>query len=202
MANIIGTHMTEGQLITRPPRFFGSNYNNWKVRMRIFIQANDYACWNVIENGAIIPTKITEKGEVPKPQDEWTFLDVNDVQNNVKAIHTLYCALDMNEFNRISGCETTKEIWDKLEVTHEGKNQVKESKISMLVHKYELFKLKINKIIFEMFTITWISYVYEITLKSNEEINESKKKRKISFKTYSSQNKWSHTWWWRNDIVH
>ena len=67
-------------------------------------------------------------------------------------MHTLYCALDVNEFNRISGCETAKEIWNKLEVTHEGTSQVKESKINILVHKYELFKIKINEIITEMFT--------------------------------------------------
>ena len=78
--------------------------------MRIFIQVNDYACWNVIENGLIIPTKMIEKGETPKPQNEWTPIDVKDVQNNVKVIHTLYCALDINEFNRISGCEKAKEI--------------------------------------------------------------------------------------------
>ena len=70
MANIVGTHMTEGQSISRPLHFFGSNYNYWKVRMRIFIQANDYACWDIIENGPTIPTKITKKEEVPKPKNE------------------------------------------------------------------------------------------------------------------------------------
>ena len=38
MENIVETHMTEGQSISRPPHFFGSNYNYWKARMRIFIQ--------------------------------------------------------------------------------------------------------------------------------------------------------------------
>ena len=152
MANIVGTNMTEGQSISRPPHFSHSNYNYWKARMRIFIQANDYACQNIIENGPIIPTKITKKGKEIKTQEEWTPLDTKDVQNNAKAIHTLYCALDVNEFNRIFGCETAKEIWDKLEVTHEGTSQVKESKISILVHKYELFKMKISEIIFKMFT--------------------------------------------------
>ncbi|GAV91345.1 UBN2 domain-containing protein, partial [Cephalotus follicularis] len=42
-----------------------------------------------------------------------------------------------NEFNRISSCDSAKEMWDLLEVTYEGTNQVKESKISMLVHEYE-----------------------------------------------------------------
>ena len=39
-----------------------------------------------------------------------------------------------------------------MEVTHEGTNQVKETKINMLVHKYELFKMKPNEQIGEMFT--------------------------------------------------
>ena len=45
-----------------------------------------------------------------------------------------------------------KKIWDKLEVTYEETSQVKESKINILVHKYELFKMKINKVIPRMFT--------------------------------------------------
>ena len=63
--------------------------------MRIFIQVNDYAYWDVIENGPTISTKITKK--VPKPKSEWTLTDIKDVQNNVKVIHTLYCALDANQ---------------------------------------------------------------------------------------------------------
>ena len=51
-----------------------------------------------------------EKGEFLKPQDEWTPLDIKDVLNNTKPIYTLYCELDVNEFNRISGCKTAKEI--------------------------------------------------------------------------------------------
>ena len=128
MANIIRTHTDEGQSITRPPHFFNSNYKFWKARMGIFIQINDYACWNIIENGPVMPTKITKKWEILKPQDEWTPLDTKDIQNNVKTIRTLYYALDVNEFNRISICEIAKEIWDKLKVTHEETNQVKESK--------------------------------------------------------------------------
>ena len=93
--------------------------------MRIYIQANDYACWNIIENGPIISKKITEKWVVLKSQDELTPLDTNDVQNNAKVIHTLYCDLDVNEFNRIFVRETAKKIWDKLKVTHEGTSQAK-----------------------------------------------------------------------------
>ena len=59
MANIIWTHMVEGHSISRPPLFSGSSYNYWKARMIIYIQVNDYACWNIIEIGPIVATKIT-----------------------------------------------------------------------------------------------------------------------------------------------
>ena len=67
-------------------------------------------------------------------------------------MNTLFCALSMGEFNRIRSCKTAKDIWNTLEVTHEGTNQVKESKISMLVHKYELFKMKHDESIKQMYT--------------------------------------------------
>ena len=72
-------------------------------------------------------------------------------QLNAKAMNILYYALSVNEFYRITSCATAKEIWDRLEVTHEGTNQVKETKINMLVHKYELFRMESNETIIDMF---------------------------------------------------
>ena len=44
-----------------------------------------------------------------------------------------------------------KEIWKILEITHEGTNQVKDSKLRILVNDYEMFKMKPNEYIVEMF---------------------------------------------------
>ena len=74
------------------------------------------------------------------------------LQSNSKAMNVLYCALDPNEYNRISTYESTKEIWYRLKVPHEGTSQVKESKINILVHNYELFKIKLDESITEIFT--------------------------------------------------
>ena len=41
---------------------------------------------------------------------------------------------------------------ETLQVTHEGTNKVKESKISILVHRFELFKMKESETISEMVT--------------------------------------------------
>ena len=58
--------------------------------------------------------------------------------------------MDKNEYNRIFQCKTAKKIWGLLEITQEGINLVKESKINLLVHSYELFFMKDNETIVEM----------------------------------------------------
>jgi hypothetical protein len=54
---------------------------------------------------------------------------------DAKAMNTLYCALRRSKCNIISSCKNVRDIWHALEVTHEGTNQVKGSKIDMLVHQ-------------------------------------------------------------------
>ena len=120
--------------------------------MRIFIQASDYSLWNIIINGPHIPTHKINNIVTLKPEYDWDELDRRIAQLNAKAINVVYCALSINEFNRISSCAIAKKIWGRLEVTYEGTNQVKETKINMLVHKYELFRMESNESITDMFT--------------------------------------------------
>ena len=89
---------------------------------------------------------------VPKLKHEWDELDRKKVQLNAKAVFILHCAIDRNEFNRIWHCKSAKEIWKLLEVTYEGNDQVKESKINILMHDYELFSIKDFESIVEMFS--------------------------------------------------
>ena len=145
------TSLSEGQSTHRPPLFNGTNYNYWKARMKIYMQT-DYSLWRIVQKGIDHPTKKVDNEIVFKDEKDWTASEVANVELNAKAMNMLYCALDSNEFNRVSACETAKEIWDKLEVTHEGTSQVKESKIDLLVHKYELFKMLPNESITAMFT--------------------------------------------------
>ena len=60
--------------------------------------------------------------------------------------------MDRNEYNRICQCKSNKENWRLLKTTHKGTNQVKELKINLLVHSYELFFMNDNKTIVEMIT--------------------------------------------------
>ncbi|GAV83913.1 LOW QUALITY PROTEIN: zf-CCHC domain-containing protein/DUF4219 domain-containing protein/UBN2 domain-containing protein, partial [Cephalotus follicularis] len=131
------------------PFFDGNNYSHWKAKMTIFIQALDFNLWDIITDGPKLPHIISQ--EVFKPRSSYTDDDRKKVQLNAKAKHVIICALNSNEFNRVSSCATAKEMWDRLEVTYEGTNQVKDAKINMLVREYEMFSMKENENISGMF---------------------------------------------------
>ena len=61
-------------------------------------------------------------------------------------------ALNKEEFNRVSIATKLYQILHTLQVTHEGTNKIKKSKISILMRGFELFKMKQNKTIIEMIT--------------------------------------------------
>ena len=68
--------------------------------------------------------------------------------------------------NIIEYVKSAKEIWRLLELTLEGTNQVKESKINLLVHNYELFSMKENETIVEIITRSTNIVVFEKILKN------------------------------------
>jgi len=48
----------------------------------------------------------------------------------------------MDEFFRMSQCSSAKEMWEVLEVTHEGTEVVKRSRKHSLIQEYELFRMQ------------------------------------------------------------
>jgi len=51
-------------------------------------------------------------------------------------------ALTMDEFFRISQCNSAKEMWEVLEVTHEGTDDVKRARKHSLIQEYKLFRMQ------------------------------------------------------------
>ena len=62
---------------------------------------------------------------VIKPRAEWTDEDKKKVQYNAKAKNIITNALGYDEYFHISNCKTAQEMWDILQVTHEGTTEVK-----------------------------------------------------------------------------
>ena len=75
------------------------------------------------------------------PRNQWTDQHKARVQMNAQAKYLLTCALSKSEYDKIILCDSAKEIWDRLQVLHEGINQVKDTSISILVHQYEILKM-------------------------------------------------------------
>ena len=107
MTTLVSTSLVEGQSTNRPPLFNGTCYNYWKARMRIYIQAVDYELWRVISNGPKFPR---DKEGMLKDEKEWDSADLKLMSLNSKAMNVLYFALDSNEFNRVSGCDTANKF--------------------------------------------------------------------------------------------
>ena len=121
--------------------------------MENYIQADDYELWLIIKGGALVPTKANERGEtVPKTPEEFNAEDFKKMEKNAKAKKLLYFGLGPDEYSRICECETAKQIWDALEIAHEGTSQVKQSRIELLMRKYELFEMGDKESIMEMYT--------------------------------------------------
>ncbi|GKU99385.1 hypothetical protein SLEP1_g12243 [Rubroshorea leprosula] len=120
--------------------------------MNIYMLANEPRAWIVAMKGPYVPMKVVGENEVPKEEVEWNDENLGKIMINNKAINVLQCALNPTEFHRVSGCDIAKEMWNKLEVTHEETSQVKESKINRLIHVYKLFKMKPEESIQDMHT--------------------------------------------------
>ena len=133
----------EGQSTARPPLFNGLNYAYWSTRMRIYMQANGFDTWNITTSEYTIPTTAYV---------EWSNSQKLDAASNAKAMNMLFCALDKNEFNRVSVCKSAYEIWCTFKVTHEGTNKVKQSKISMLKNQFQNFRMKQDESISDMYS--------------------------------------------------
>lgn len=106
----------------------------------------------MVEKGYSTPTITVECVEIPKPEDKWSEEEMKSVTLNAKAMNALACALCPEEFNIVFTCKISNYIWDTLEVTHECTNQVKEAKIDILTHQYDLFKMKSDETIKDMYT--------------------------------------------------
>ena len=110
--------------------------------MQVFLRAQNYEIWKVVETGPY-----ENQGE----EETWTREQIRRATLNYSAMNMIQCAVHPKEYSRISMCKSAKEMWDKLELLYEGTSQVKETKANILVSEYELFMMKSNESISEMF---------------------------------------------------
>ncbi|XP_070022993.1 uncharacterized protein [Nicotiana sylvestris] len=123
-------NIEKGQSTYRPPRFNGQYYGWWKTRMHDFMMVEDSELWDIICDGPYVPMKkLEETGPmVPKGRKDYSDIDRKVVEKNYRAKKILMCGIGPDEYNRVSACDTAKEIWEALQTAHEGTTQVKQSR--------------------------------------------------------------------------
>ncbi|KAI5675764.1 hypothetical protein M9H77_06714 [Catharanthus roseus] len=132
MANVSILPYVEGSSTNRPPLFDGTNYTFRKSRIKIYICSINFNLWSIAEKGPYVPMK----DEMIKKVEEYDELDSRKMTLNFQAMNILSCALDANEYNRVSGCDSAHEMWKLLEVTHKGTNQ-KKKKVKGLIGAWD-----------------------------------------------------------------
>ncbi|XP_068498204.1 MAR-binding filament-like protein 1 [Phaseolus vulgaris] len=128
--------------INRPPMFGGVNYAFWKIRMKIFMESIDMGIRDAVVSGPFIPMQVVKDEIVKKPWSDWSESERKKAQYDSLAKNVITSALNMDEFFRVSQCNSVKEMWEVLEVTHEGTDDVKRSRKHSLIQEYELFRMQ------------------------------------------------------------
>ncbi|CAL8120822.1 unnamed protein product [Prunus armeniaca] len=141
--------------VAHPPYFDGNNYGAWKAKMKSFLWSLDERVWYTVVHGFSEPTKKIGKGDeettVLKSREEWTTAEVTHSTNNQKGLNAIFTAVSSDQFEYISSCDTSKEAWDILQVTHEGTDTVKGAKLQMHTLQFETILMDENETFSEFY---------------------------------------------------
>ena len=115
--------------------------------MEIYVQSLDYGLWDIIRRGPYIPKReiVADDGTRslhPKVEEEFTDDDYARLTKNARAMNVLICGLNETEYARVSQCNSAHEAWKLLEMSYQGTAQVKNTKISLFISQYEMFKME------------------------------------------------------------
>ncbi|GJU41822.1 retrovirus-related pol polyprotein from transposon TNT 1-94 [Tanacetum coccineum] len=138
----------EGQSMQRPPLFESDSFIYWKNIFETYVNSKDLDLWHVITNSDFQPieqnpeTKLDEVIPLEKQSDD---LKKRLMKNN-KAKIVIYNALPRKEYERIFMCNTAKEIWKTLLITHQDSDFPRE-KVTSIEDSKDLTSLSLDKLI-------------------------------------------------------
>src|SRR5690242_11002386 len=118
----------------KPPTFDGENYARWSDLMKFHLTSLHKSIWNVVEFGAQVPSV----GDEDYDEDE-----VAQIQHfNSQATTILLASLSREEYNKVQGLKSAKEVWDVLKTAHEGDELTKITKRETIEGELGRFRLR------------------------------------------------------------
>jgi hypothetical protein len=96
---------------SKPPTFDGEDYSRWSDMMRYHLTSLHKSIWDVVEFGVQVPSVGDEDYDEDKVAQIMHF--------NSQATTILLTSLSREEYNKVQGLKSAKEIWDVLKTAHE-----------------------------------------------------------------------------------
>ena len=134
------------------PKFNGDSeeFSWWKTNFYSYIMGLDEELWDVLEEG-VGDMVLDEEGAVVD-RKKHTPAQKKIYKKHHKIRGSLVLAIPRVEYMKMSDKSTAKAMLASLCANYEGSKKVREAKALMLVHQYELFKMKDDKSIEEMYS--------------------------------------------------
>jgi hypothetical protein len=96
----------------KPPYFDGEYYCMWSDKMRHHLTSLQESIWDIVEFGAQVP-QVKDK--------DYNSDEAAQIRHfNSQATSILLASLCREEYNKVQGLKSAKEIWDVLKTAHEG----------------------------------------------------------------------------------
>ncbi|XP_057444117.1 uncharacterized protein LOC130736293 [Lotus japonicus] len=133
----------------KPPVFDGKKFDYWKDRIESFFLGFDADFWVLVVDGYTRP--VDEDG-VKIPREKMNGDQKKKYKDHHRARTILLNAISYEEYKKINDRESAKSIFDSLRMTHEGNEEVKETKALAFVKKYEAFKMEPGESVAAMFS--------------------------------------------------
>jgi hypothetical protein len=104
----------------KPPVFDGEDYCMWSDKMWHHLTSLHSSIWDIIEFGAQVPSVVDEGYDSDGVAQIRHF--------NSQATTVLLASLSREEYNKVQGLKSAKEIWDVFKTAHEGDEVTKITK--------------------------------------------------------------------------
>jgi hypothetical protein len=117
----------------KPPTFDGEDYARWSDMMKYHPTSLHKSIWDVVEFGV----QVSSVGDEDYDEDEVAQIEHFNSQANT----ILLQSLSREEYNKVQGLKSAKEVWDVLKTAHEGDEVTKITKRETIEGKLGRFML-------------------------------------------------------------
>jgi len=124
------------------PKFNGDpkEFSWWKTNFYSYITGLDEESWDILEDGVGDLDLDEEGAAVDRKKHTPTQKKMYKKHHKIRG--SLVLAIPHAEYMKMSDKSTAKAMFASLCANYEGSKKVREAKTLMLIHQYELFKMK------------------------------------------------------------